>query len=387
MKRNRYLIPLGALLAIFALGAVVMMVRASADDMLHQAARLLADTETGYAAGNVRLEMPEKDINADFKVWGRRHVGSEGEPAFHVELHKSDEAKPVIAVSDGFQVWISTWDGEENTVYVGTNEELKAKIAEHKGEFDHSDFDRPDFNEEELPQTPEEAVDRLLTYFTAERNGSDAVVGRDGIETAAEKLRLIPKPEEMPEEFRANGGMLYFWLRDGDNAPLAVEYTGGAVGYGKVTLTNLELGQDVSDDKFVFEIPAGAEVVRLADIEPPESLTEAEAEAAADFDVLLPAELPGAARLQSISEVRGAIVQRYRLPDGQSFTIAQGPDSAADAPGDNGELVTVRGAEGLLFVNDDGQRALLTWLENDTRHWIGGDLLVEQVLAIAESLQ
>jgi len=270
---------------------------------------------------------------------------------------------------------------------VGTHEELKAKMAEHKGEFDHSDFDRPDFNEEELPQTPEEAVDKLLTYFTAERNGDDVVVGKDGTETAAEKLRLIPKPEEMPEEFRANGGMLYFWLRDGDNAPLAVEYTGGAVGYGKVTLSALNLGQDVPDDKFIFEIPTGAEVVRLADIEPPESLTEAEAEAAADFDVLLPAELPAAARLQSISEVRGAIVQRYRLPDGQSFTIAQGPASAAGAPGENGEPVAVRGGEGLLFVDEDGQRTLLTWDESENTFWVAGDVAPEVALAIAESLE
>ena len=41
MKQNRYLIPLGSLLAVLALGALVMMVRASADDMLYQAAEYL----------------------------------------------------------------------------------------------------------------------------------------------------------------------------------------------------------------------------------------------------------------------------------------------------------------------------------------------------------
>ena len=54
MKRNRYILPLGALMAVLALGAVVMMVRASADDMLYKAAELLAGSEEGYAAGERR---------------------------------------------------------------------------------------------------------------------------------------------------------------------------------------------------------------------------------------------------------------------------------------------------------------------------------------------
>ena len=192
--------------------------------------------------------------------------------------------------------------------------------------------------------------------------------------------------QEVVSEFRANGGLLYIWLRASDNAPLAAEYSDGAIGAAKVTVTQLELGQGIPDDKFTFDIdlPEGAEVVNLADMEPPASLTEEEA---AESAVLLPGELPAAARLEGISEVRGAVVQRYRLPDGESFTIAEGPDGAADAPGEDGDLVTVRGTEGLLFVDDDGQRTLLTWLENGKRHWVGGDLEAKVALAIAESLE
>ena len=143
----------------------------------------------------------------------------------------------------------------------------------------------------------------------------------------------------------------------------------------------------IPDDVFTFAIPQGAEVVNLADMEPPASLTEEEAAKVADFAVLSPTDLPAAARLEGINEVRGAIVQRYRLPDGESFTVAQGAASAADAPGDNGEAVTLRGTDGLLFSDDDGQRTLLTWSEGDVSFWVGGDLTADEALGIAESLR
>jgi len=134
-------------------------------------------------------------------------------------------------------------------------------------------------------------------------------------------------------------------------------------------------------------------VVNLADMEPPASLTIEEAAQAADFAVLSPSDLPAGARLEGINEVRGAVVQRYRLPDGKRFTIAQGPASAAEAPGENGEPVTVRGVKGVIFVDDAGsgeaagQRSLLTWSEGEETVWIGGDLTKTEALAVAESLR
>jgi outer membrane lipoprotein-sorting protein len=382
MKRNRFLLPLGAMMALLALAAVVMLARASADDMLHQAARLLADAQTGHAIVEVQVDMPDESASGIVEIWGQRDAGPEGEPAFRMEVLQASktEAQGIVVVGDGDQVWI--WNPGKNTVYVGTREELKAKMAEHKESHDRSDFDRPDYSAEEWPETPEEAVDKLLEYFTAERDGSEDVAGM-----AASKLRLIPIPEQIPEEMRANGGLLNIWLRASDNAPLAAEYTGGAVGYAKGTATLLELDGALPEGVFTFDIPEGAEVVNLADIEPPDSLTVEEAAAVADFSVLTPADLPAEARLEDITEVRGAIVQRYRLSDGERFTIAQGAATAADAPGENGEAVVVRGVDGLLFSDDGGQRSLLTWSEGDVTFWIGGDLTADEALAIAESLQ
>jgi hypothetical protein len=361
--------------------------------MLQQAARLLADAQDGHAIVEVQIDTPQESANGKVEVWGRRDAGAQGEPAFRIEVLESSKAEAIgmVAVGDGDQVWI--WNPQKNTVYVGTRDELKARMAEHREEFDPADFDHPEFNKEEMPQSPEEAAAKLLEYFTAERNGSDVLIGEGGDETAVERLRLIPIPEQMPEEFRANGGLLNLLLRSSDSALMSAEYSGGAVGYAKATATLLELDIDVPPETFSFDIPQGAGVVNLADMEPPASLTIEEAAQAADFAVLSPSDLPAGARLEGINEVRGAVVQRYRLPDGKRFTIAQGPASAAEAPGENGEPVTVRGVEGLIFVDDAGsgeaagQRSLLTWSEGEETVWIGGDLTKTEALAVAESLR
>ena len=382
MKRNRLLLPLGALLAVFALGAVVMMVRASADDMLYEAARLLTNIEDGHAVVAVDVQAPEQAMQGTVEMWAKQDAGPDGEPAFRMEVLQSSEPEMqgVIAVGDGTQVWL--WNPAKNTVYVGTAEEMKAKMAEHEGDYDAADFDRPDFDPEAMPETPEDAVDKLLEYFTAERAGGSDIAG-----TAVEQLRLIPIPEQMPEEMRANGGLLNLWLRATDSAPMAAEYTGGAVGYAKATATVLELNQGLSADLFTFEIPEGAEVVNLADIEPPADITADEAAQLADFAVLQPAELPAAARLEGISEMRGAIVQRYRLPDGERFTIAQGAAEAGGRQSDEGTAVSVRGVDGLLFEDEDGARALLSWTEGGVSFWVGGDVSAAEALSIAESLR
>lgn len=389
MTRNRKLIlPLGALFAAVALFAVVMMVRANAEELLHQSARLMADAAAGHAVLSFEFETPENNGRGTIEVWGQKEAGPNGEPAFRMELLEAsaDKADAVgsVAVSNGSEVWI--WRPDKNTVYVGTVAELKARMKEgHDQEL--TGYDLPDYDAEEMPQTPEEAVDKLLQYFEAERVGTAEIN-----EMTANQLRLVPIPEQMPDEFRANGGLFDVWLRANDSAPLGLEFSGAAVGSGKVTAAVLELGLAgdapiFSDDVFTFSIPEGAEVVQLADWEPP-TLSLEEASDIAAFDVLVPAYLPAAARLQGVNEVRGAIVQRYRLPGGGSFTVAQGAAGAGGAPdGTEGEAVTVRGLPGTLYEDDGGARALLTWSEGGITFWIGGDLAAADALEIANSLE
>ncbi len=391
MTRKRKLIfPLGALLAAIALAAVVMMVRANADQLLHEAANVMDQAVEGHAVLNFVFDTPEESGSGTVEVWGRKDAGPNGEPAFHIELLEAGADKQdmigAAAVSNGNEVWF--WRPDKNTVYVGTVEEMKARMAEgHDQEL--TGYDLPDYNEEDMPQTPDEAVDKLLEYFTAEM--MTPVELKAGM---AEQIRLVPIPEQMPDEFRANGGFFTVWLLQSNSAPLGVEFSDAAVGSGKVIAEKLELNLPgdpdndlvIDDTIFTFTIPAGADVVPLAELEPPELSLE-EATAVAEFDLLVPDSLPLAARLEGINEVRGAIVQRYRLPDGDSFTIAQGQADAANTPeGAEGEAISVRGQQGTLYEDESGTRSLLTWDEGGLKIWIGGDLTAAEALEIANAL-
>jgi hypothetical protein len=115
-----------------------------------------------------------------------------------------------------------------------------------------------------------------------------------------------------------------------------------------------------------------------------------EAAQALEFELLTPSETPTGATLVDILEARGAIVQRYTLPEGGSFTVAQGVytekqnDAQASA---ESQTVEVRGTTGNLITSEDGSRVLLTWIENGIFYSVAGDINLQQALGIAESLQ
>lgn len=388
--RKRFLSILLALLVLagtaVAIGAFVIP---TAEDLLVQALETSQTITDGHAIVEVAVDVPEQSMSGTAEVWGRLDAGPNGEPAFRIEVLTADEADLIgtIAVSDGTQFWV--WNPTENVVLTGQYEALYARLAEEMAgqEFDHNFDHEGDFTEAEIPETPEEAVAKLLEYFTAERAGSD-VVG----ETAVNTVRLIPIPEQMPEEVRVAGGLINIWLRNGDSAPVGIEYVGSALGSAVARATFLELNQGVADAVFTFTIPDGATVIDAAELELPDKDTLEEAAAAEpDFDLLTPTTLPDEATLRETTNVRGAIVERYGLPNGRSFTIAQGRTAVNLTPEEGGVSVTVRGVPGTLFEDAENgnsqSRTLLNWTEGDIQYWIGGDLTGEEALAIAESLQ
>ena len=386
-SRKRFLSILLALVVLagtaVAIGAFVIP---TAEDLLVQSLETSQTITDGHAIVEVSLDIPDNAMSGTVEAWGRLDAGPNGEPAFRVEVLTAEEADLIgtIAVSDGTQFWV--WNPTENVVLTGQFEEMYARIAEEMAgqEFDHDmdDFEG-EFDEEAMPETSEEAVAKLLEYFTAERAGSD-VIGNSNVNT----VRLIPIPEQMPEELRAAGGLLNVWLRDGDSAPVGVEYVGGAIGSGVARATFLELNQGIDDAVFTFTIPEGATVIDAADIELPE-MDELEEAAAIepDFALLSPTSLPNEATLRETTNVRGAIVERYGLSNGRSFTIAQGRTDVNLTPDEGGESVSVRGVAGMLYTDEADGRTLLNWSEGEIQYWIGGDLTGEEALAIAESLQ
>jgi hypothetical protein len=201
---------------------------------------------------------------------------------------------------------------------------------------------------------------------------------------------MEPVPEQMPAEYTAVGGIINLWVGQESSLPLAMEYTGGSMGEFSATVIEFEVNAGVDETLFTFEVPADAEVVTFADLEP-KSMTLAQASESAEFEFLTPTETPAGATLVDILDVRGALVQRYTLPDGGSFTIAQGSSADGSAetrtPSTESQSVDVRGTSGQLFESEDGTQVLLTWTDGDLYYVIAGDLTAEQALTVAESLQ
>ncbi len=385
MKRNRkMLIVLAVLLVLASTAVAAIALQPSARDLLVEAAELTETITDGHAIASFEFDAQGEKGSGTVEVWGKLGMGPNGEPAFraHVLEASLGEFVGVTAVTDGYTFWL--YHPQQNKVLTGTSDELAILLTDHMAgkEFETPDHD---FNKEEMPQTVAEAVDKLLTYFTAERQGYANLNGARAI-----ALRLLPIPDQMPAEVRAAGGYINVWLRPDDRAPLGAELAQSSAGYGKITATTLDINQGVDEALFTFAIPEGAEVIQVADLQLPEiePVSLEEAAAAADMVLLTPAVLPDSATLVDTAVVRGVVVQQYSLPGGAGFTVAQGKATDSFTPADGeGTAVTVRGVTGQLFASDSATRTLLTWTEGGIQFWIGGDLTAEQAVAIAESLQ
>ena len=372
-NRNIWLI-IGGVVLLAAVVSGFVLLQPSAEDILVQTLESAKMIENAHAVVAIDIDTVEEKASGTVEVWGRK--SEDGLGAFRLEVLEAseDKAAGAIVVSDGENLW--AYSPVENKVFVGTADEAKEMMVEReplKGEFDQADF--------EHPENAQEAIQLLLEYFHAEKSGTELVADQ-----SAQLLKLEPIPDQMPAEYIAVGGYINLWIDENRSVPLAVEYTGGSFGDISATVMELDINEGVDEALFTFEIPATAEVIRFADLAP-QSLTLAEAGAAAEFEFLTPAETPQGAALVDVLEVRGAIVQRYALPDGGSFSVAQGLSDEARQPGTDKQTVEVRGVSGTMYASEDGSQVLLVWADGDLFYSVAGDLTAEQALTIAESLQ
>ena len=227
--------------------------------------------------------------------------------------------------------------------------------------------------------------------FNAERNGGEEMAGVD-----AYRLRLVPIPEQMPEEVRAAGGFLNMWLRESDQLPLGLEYAEGAIGYGRIEALEADINIGLPAETFTFDIPEGATVIRavdlLAQMEAYRQAVEDEAAAGDEIaaaEMSLPTALPADATAAALQQIAGVAVQRYDRPDGRTFVFAQGAVMPLQAPPETASesIVTVQGVDGTLYANADGSRILLVWQIGDTMYAIGGDITDAEAVAAANSIE
>ncbi|MCB0017195.1 MAG: DUF4367 domain-containing protein [Anaerolineales bacterium] len=392
VKRN-LIIFLVLMLSALSVGLVAAELIPTADELMLGAVDTLETVTDGHAVVAFTVEMPEDTFNGTVELWGQRELGPNGEPGLRVEVLEAPEANLVgtVAVTDGTQFWL--YNPAENTVIVGTKEEMMAVMADKMADFDgEPDHEMPAPPEDfEMPQSPEEAIALLLEYFNAERNGGEMMAGVD-----AYRLRLVPIPEQMPEEVRAAGGFLNIWLRESDQLPLGLEYAEGAIGYGRIEALEADINIGLPAETFTFDIPAGATVIRavdlLAQMAAQRQALADEAAAGAEIaaaEMSLPTALPADATAAELQQIAGVAVQRYDRPDGRTFVYAQGAVMPLQAPPETASesIVTVQGVDGTLYANADGSRVLLVWQIGDTMYAIGGDITADEAVAAANSIE
>jgi len=373
IKRNFWLIA-GVVILLAALVSAFVIMQPSAKEILMETLETSKTIDNGHVIVNVSVDSPEEKLSAAVEVWGRHD--EDGPGAFRLEVLETDkeEAVGAVIVSDGETVW--AYSPFKNKVFTGTADEANAAMEEKNPM--HEKFDREEF---EHPENVEEAVDKLFEYFDVKKTGTETIA-----DSNAHQLELKPIPEQMPAEYTAAGGLLNLWIDQSRSVPLALSYTGGSMGEISITALELEINQGVDEALFSFEIPEGAEVVGFADMKP-DSITLDEAVASVDFEVLIPDITPEGATLIGVLDVKGMIVQQYTLPEGGSFTIAQGQIDEAEKPSTEKQAVDVRGVEGSLFSSEDGSKVALAWSEGEISFYIAGNVSAEQALAIADSLK
>lgn len=388
IKNKKLWIVIAAVILIAALVSGFVLMQPTAQDILVKALDSAESITDGHAIVTFKIESPEKNASGKVEVSAYREDGSPG--GFRMEVLESSEqkAQKAVIVSDGDTLWAHS--PSEGKVFVGTPEEARAMMEENEFFADQFNGMPHQFEGENkdgehvYPETSAEAVEQLEQYFNLGKSGTETIAGE-----SANKLRLEPIPEQMPAEYAAVGGFINLWIGQDNSVPLQLEFTGSSIGDVTIEVLEYEINTGVSESLFPFVVPDGVEVVTFADLEP-QSLTFEEASEAAGFKFLTPEETPSGATLVDILEVRGALVQRYTLPEG-SFTIAQGQfESESDpnlSPSGEGLPVDVRGTNGLLYESEDGTQVLLTWTEGDLFYSVAGDLTAEQAITIAESLQ
>lgn len=373
-NRRNLLLVVGAVVLIAVLVSGFVLMQPTAEDILVQTLETMETIDNAHGVVEINVDTVDKDEWATIEFWGRRGEDSPG--AFRLVFLESSNEKFIdgTVVSDGENLW--AYSPSEKKVYFGTIEEAKQIMADKRAEMEQ--FDKGEFDH---PENAREAVDLLQEYFEIALSNTEFVAN-----TAAQLLILNPIPEQMPAEYAAVGGQVNLWIDEVRNLPLAVELNGSSLGKGRITVKDLVINSDLDDGLFIFEPQEGVDIVALADLEP-KSTTLADATASAEFELLTPSETPDGATLVDVLEVKGAIVQRFTLPDGGSFSIAQGLTEGTAKPSEESQTVEVRGVTGSLFVAEDGSKVSLTWIDGDLFYMVGGDITSDQALMIAESLQ
>lgn len=258
----------------------------------------------------------------------------------------SVEFRGMTLVSDGTQAWLYNLSRREVTA--GGPESVKLPLV----------------------QDVMESIDKLIHATDA---GPVKLLGTEKM-SGGETYKL-----EMPHP---DGGRALLWISQEYWVPLKVEYTSQILGEGTLVARSLELNTGLSDNIFLFEVPADAQVTQTAGAKS-QALTLDEARARAGFPLLVPAYLPEGVTLASVFQLGEAIALYYdgfSIVQSRSEAIAQVPQTGT------ARKIALRGTEATLIADEAQGGIFLAWSENGVSVSIAGAISVEEALKVAESL-
>ncbi len=358
MNKRQFVVTSLVALSLFTLLLTGCQSGPTAEEVVAQMKEVEASIEDAHAVLEVEGQAQGMDESAVVEVWEKMPNQFRAEV---LEFTKS-ELVGTVSVTDGDQAWL--YNPAENEVLVGELGDL-----ELEEEIDPS----------QMIQMMEEIIQQVSDTSDVELLGEEEISG-----IATYKLEFTPR-EDMEETVLPVGSVATLWVEQDRWIVLQAHFVGDMFGEGWLRVRSFEFNTGIPDERFQFEIPAGAEVIELEDLRP-ESLTLDEAREQAESALLVPSYVPGEATLIDVFAVEGALVLYYDHSD-TSFTIVQGSlPGGREQPSGEASEVTVRGQTGTLISDAQGN-SFLTWEENGVTITIAGHIGQDQVLQVAESLQ
>jgi outer membrane lipoprotein-sorting protein len=354
MNKRRFiglsvLVLLSLLLSLFVSGC---QNRPTAQEIVAKLKEVEASTEDVHAILEISVQGQENE-EVVVEVWEKRPNKFRAEV-----LEASDpELVGIVSVTEGHQGW--AYNPSENEVVVG-----------EPGQDEPS-------SPRDILQFADDMIQQVLDASEVKLVGEEDVAG-----VATYKLEFTPK--EGDESVLPVGSKAILWVDQQRWVVLQAHFIGDIFGEAWIRVRSFELNTGLADDHFHFEVPAGAQVIDIEDMQP-EHLTLDEARARAEFTLLVPTYVPEGATLIDVFAVEGVFVLYYDHAT-TSFTVRQGPSSVGETPNGQTTEVTVRGQPGTLITDDLGN-GFLTWTEDGVVISIAGHISQDEVLRVAESMQ
>ncbi|HEM61752.1 MAG TPA: DUF4367 domain-containing protein [Chloroflexi bacterium] len=351
---KRWLVVLGVL-AVLSLLMGACQSQPSVEEIVAKMKEVEASTNDAHGVLELSLNALGMDEEMVVEVWEKAPNKTK---AKMLESSKSEYEGSVV-VSDGEQIWV--YMPEDNKVLVG-------EIGP---------------GEPSSPRYAIEMMEKVIQYVADTSNvrllGEEAVAG-----VPTYKLEFTPK--EGDEAFLPAGSTATLWVDQERWVVLQAHLIGDAVGEGWMRVRSFEINTGLDDGIFVFEVPVGAEVQSVESTEPiPLTLEEARSEAPL---LLVPQYVPEGCTLVRVFKVAESYVLHYDDSVSTAFTVVQGPAlSPEDLPLGKSSQVTVRGREATLTTNEVSGNTFLSWEEGEYTVTIAGQIVADEILAVAESLQ